>query len=138
MHIPLECPHCGAPESIDPAHIPRFGARVRCVSCRELYDLPRPESVNGGEPGTAENGDGRMNHLDPGNVARMIVLDILYSDETRVVDARRRGRVLLDLRDEIDAAFSTYRSRVGADVAATEPHFRDAVIAILLRGEEPD
>ena len=66
----------------------------------------------------------------------MIVLDILYADEARVARARTRGRVLSDLKQEIEAAFSTYRTRVGADVAAREPHFREAVISILLRGEE--
>ncbi len=64
-------------------------------------------------------------------LARMLIQDIVYSDPDRLARARQRGRVLLAYADEIQRAWTFYCRRVGEDVAARTPYFREALQRIL-------
>jgi len=90
---------------------------------------PRRDAGHGFPPGSDDDSGEAARRL-----AAMLITDIAYADATRLERARREGRVLAEFAPEVARAHQLYRSRVGDDLAASTPYFRDAVFTILGKG----
>jgi hypothetical protein len=54
----------------------------------------------------------------------------------RYADARRKGTLREDFRDEIEKSWEEYVDQVGEVLATSTPHFADALNEVLAQGEQ--
>jgi hypothetical protein len=99
--------------------------------------VSRPLNGNGTTPPTARA-------VEPGapadpetarRIARALIGDLLNSRHQSVDDARREGRVLSTLGNELLEVWDDYRRKVGEDQARDGRIFREAVNDLLGQGQ---
>ena len=133
----LRCPECKTRYEISAARIPDGGARVRCPRCRTVFQVSRPLNGNGATPPPART-------IEPGapvdtdtarRIARALIGDLASQRQLSLDEARKDGRVLSTLGNELLEVWDDYRKKVGDDVARDGRIFREAVNEVLGGGE---
>lgn len=139
----LRCASCGRLFEVPPRDEPLAGgarvvpppARPEAAGGLAVLAPERPSGVAGGDEASVGERVRDERDDDAGDTAQrlatMLITDIAYADATRLERARREGRVLAEFAPEVARAHRLYRSRVGDELAASTPYFRDAVLAIL-------
>lgn len=135
----LRCPDCKTRYEISAARIPEGGARVRCPRCRTVFQVSRPLNGNGNgaappaartvEPGAPADPETAR------RIARALIGDLVNSRHQSVEEARRDGRLLSTLGNELLEVWDDYRRRVGEDQARDGRVFREAVNDLLGQGQ---
>ncbi|HUF12254.1 MAG TPA: hypothetical protein VMN78_04070 [Longimicrobiales bacterium] len=68
-------------------------------------------------------------------IARALVSDMVVYNGERRDQSLAAGTLKSDFREEILKSWEEYVAQVGPDVAKKTPHFRDALNAILAKGQ---
>jgi predicted Zn finger-like uncharacterized protein len=133
----LRCPECKTRYEISAARIPDGGARVRCPRCQTVFQVSRPLNGNGTTPPPARA-------IQPGapvdadtarRIARSLIGDLATQRHQALDEARRDGRVLSTLGNELLEVWDDYRKKVGDEHALDGRIFRETVNELLGLGE---
>jgi hypothetical protein len=101
-------------------------------------ETPRPATA----PQAAETGraPSPFGSRDPNaraqRLARALVSDIVAYHPDRRERSLANGTLRAEFRDEIMKSWEEYVAQVGLDMARSTPYFRDALNAILARGQQ--
>ena len=133
----LRCPECKTRYEISAARIPDGGAKVRCPRCRTVFQVSRPLNGNGTTPPAARA-------VEPGapvdaetarRIARALLGDLVNLRHQSLDEARKGGRILSTLGNELLEVWDDYRRKVGDDQPDETRIFREAVNDLLGQGE---